>query len=136
MPCLIDLEVFDEPFVLDLTDLNVTANASQMIDQNVLMLLDEEVLPEELDEGLAEKLHSQCGVVLLEDEAQRMLLLGGVLRPLDDAREENDKHLLDAFLVKEIAGHLHDFSHVSGNLLDVVGYFPVLESLLVVTLFK
>ena len=136
MPCLIDLEVFDEPFVLDLTDLNVTANASQMIDQNVLMLLDEEVLPEELDEGLAEKLHSQCGVVLLEDEAQRMLLLGGVLRPLDDAREENDKHLVDAFLVKEIAGHLHDFSHVSGNLLDVVGYFPVLESLLVVTLFK
>ena len=68
------------------------------------MLIDEEVLPEELDEGLAEKLHSQSGVVLLEDEAQRMLLLGGVLRPLDDAREENDKHLLDAFLVKEIAG--------------------------------
>ena len=100
------------------------------------MLLDEEVLPEELDEGLAEKLHSQCGVVLLEDEAQRMLLLGGVLRPLDDAREENDKHLLDAFLVKEIAGHLHDFGHVSGNLLDVVGYFPVLKSLLVVILFK
>ena len=31
MPCLIDLEVFDEPFVLDLTDLHVTADASQMI---------------------------------------------------------------------------------------------------------
>ena len=31
MPCLIDLEVLDEPFVLCLSDLLMTADASQMI---------------------------------------------------------------------------------------------------------
>ena len=76
MPCLIDLEVFDEPFILCLTDLLVAADASQMIDQDVLTLLDEQVLPEELDEGIAEKLYPQGVVILLEDEEQRMLLLG------------------------------------------------------------
>ena len=100
------------------------------------MILDEEVPPEELDEGISEELHSQRGVVLLEDKAQRMFPLGGVRRLLGDAREENDEHLIDAVLVKEIAGHLQDFGHELGNLSKVVRDFPVLKSLLVVILFE
>ena len=136
MPCLVDLEVFDEPFVLRLADLLVAADASQVIDKDFLTLLDEEVLPEVLDEGVAEKLHPQRVVVLFEDEEQWVLLHGSVRRPLDAAREEDDEHLLDAFLVKETFWHLYVLTQKFGNLLNVVRIAPALEPLLIVILFK
>ena len=132
MPRLVNLEVFDEPLVLGLADLCVASDASQMIDKNVLTLLDEEVLPEVLDEGVAEKLHPQRVVVLLEDEEQRVLLHGSVCRPLDAAREEDDEHFLDAFLVKETFGDLYVLTQKFGNLPNVVRVGPALEPLLIV----
>ena len=51
------------------------------------MLLEEKVPPEELDEGIAEKLHPQSVVILLEDKEQRMLLLCLVCTFLGGARE-------------------------------------------------
>ena len=100
------------------------------------MLADEVVLPKELDEGFTEKVHPQGVIVLLEDAEQRMLLLGRVRRPLDDAREENEKHLLDAFSVKEILGHLYALAHKLAYLLKVVRGVPVLDPFLVVIPFE
>ena len=65
----------------------MAADASQVIDEDVLVLADEVVLPKELYEGFTEKVHPQGVIVLLEDAEQRMLLLGRVRRPLGDARE-------------------------------------------------
>ena len=100
------------------------------------MLVDENVLPEEIDEGFTEKLLSKGGVVLLENEDQRMLHLVLVLRPLGNAREENDKHLLDGLIVKETAGDSYAFDHEFGNLINVVGVLPVLEPFLVMILLE
>ena len=107
-----------------------------MIDEDVLVLADEVVLPKELYEGFTEKVHPQGVIVLLEDAEQRMLLLGRVRRPLDDAREENEKHLLHAFLVKEILGHLYALAHKLAYLLKVVRGVPVLDPFLVVIPFE
>ena len=65
-----------------------------------------------------------------------MLQLGLVLRPLSDAREENDKHLLDSLIVKETAGDSYAFGHELGNFINVVGVLPVLESFLIMILFE
>ena len=65
-----------------------------------------------------------------------MLLPGCVRRLLCDAREEDDKHLLDALLVKETFWHLNCLAHKSANLVNEFRVFPVLEPFLAVTLFE
>ena len=65
-----------------------------------------------------------------------MLQLRLVLRPLSDAREENDKHLLDSLIVKETAGDSYAFGHKLDNFINVVGVLPVLESFLIMILFE
>ena len=75
-------------------------------------------------------------VVFLEDEDQWMSLLGGVRRPLGDAREEDYKHLLDALCVKETFGHLQFLDHEFDNLVDKFTVLPLLKPLLVMIFFE
>ena len=132
----VDRQVLDEPLVLRLTDDIMAADASQVSDDNVFVFLDEEVLPEELDERVTEKLCSQSVVVLFEDEKHRGVLHSLEGGPLDYAREEDDQHLRNAVLVEKTIGHLYTLEHVFGNLLRKVRDCPVLEPLHVVIDFK
>ena len=129
MLALVDAEVLDEPLVLGLTNCLVAANTPEVCDQDILVFLDEDLAPEELDEGVAEELASEIVVVLSEDEEHWTLFHVLVHGPLDDAGEEDDEHLADAFLVEKLLGSFHVFDHKFGNLLREISDGPVLEPL-------
>ena len=83
----VDREVSDEPLVLRLSNHRGAADASQVTDEYIFSLLDENVSPEELDERITEEQRSQIVVVFFEDEYHWTLLHALVRRPLDNARE-------------------------------------------------
>ena len=132
----VDREVLDEPLVLRLANRNVAANASQVTDEDIFAFLDENIPPEELDERITKEQGSQIVVVFFEYQEQRTLLHALVCRLLDTAREEDNQHLIDAILVKEILGRLHMLNKKFGDLLSEVGDCPMLEPLHIIMEFK
>ena len=132
----VDLEVLDEPLVLRLANDIVTADASQVCDEDVFVFLDEYVSPDELDEWVTEELSSQVVVILFENEKHRALLHVLVGGPLGDAREEDDEHLVDCLLVQEMFRSLNILNHKFSDLFREVRDRPVLESLNVMIYLK
>ena len=70
--------------------MSMAADASQVSDQNILVLLDEDCTPKKLNERVTEESASQFVVVLFEDQEHWAFLQTLIRRPFDNARKEDD----------------------------------------------
>ena len=61
------LELLYQSKIFEFTLVSLTSDKSHILDDLVFILFDEDVLPEELDEGLLEEFYTHFGVIFSEN---------------------------------------------------------------------